>query len=131
MVGGDHDHRDRGDRVERREHLRPHVLRSRGTSAHAHHSAHAQCTLGIAANWFEILLTAPELNDQNAGSFGQRVDEAVVAVLACEPSRSRGGISGKSAKPMSASAVATRERVAPAAGSRRSTAGRGRSSRRR
>ena len=41
---------------------------SRGTSAHAHHNAHAQCTLGIAANWFEILLTAPELNDQNAGS---------------------------------------------------------------
>jgi len=42
---------------------------TRGTVAHAHHNAHAQCTLGIAAYWFEILLTAPELNDQNAGSF--------------------------------------------------------------
>ena len=25
------------------------------------------CTLGMAAYWFEILLTAPELNDQNVG----------------------------------------------------------------
>ena len=55
-------------RVERGEHLGPRCL-SRGTSTHAHHSAHAQCTLGIAANWFEILLTAPELNDQNVGYF--------------------------------------------------------------
>ena len=43
--------------------------RARGTITHAHQSAHAQCTLGIAANWFEILLTAPELNDQNVGYF--------------------------------------------------------------
>ena len=45
-----------------------HTCFTRGTSAHAHQSAHAQWTLGIAANWLEILLTAPELNDQNAGS---------------------------------------------------------------
>jgi hypothetical protein len=25
----------------------------------------------MAANWFEILFTAPELNDQNAGSFAR------------------------------------------------------------
>jgi hypothetical protein len=45
------------------------LRRRRGTSAHAHHSAQAQCTLGIAAYWFEILFTAPELNDQKEGSF--------------------------------------------------------------
>ena len=47
------------------------VCLRRGTSAQAHNSAQAQCTLGIAAYWFEILLTAPELNDQNAGYFAR------------------------------------------------------------
>ena len=55
------------DRVERGQRPWPSVCFSRGTSAHVHHSAQAQCTLGIAANWFEILFTAPELNDQNVG----------------------------------------------------------------
>src|SRR5436190_23776161 len=74
--------------------------RARGTSAHAHHSAHAQCTLGIAANWFEILLTAPELNDQNAGSC------ASVSKKWKRCGIRRGGSSGKNANPTSATAVA-------------------------
>src|SRR3954469_23706241 len=73
---------------------------TRGTSAHAHHSAHAQCTLGIAANWFEILLTAPELNDQNAGSW------ASVSKKSKRAGIRRGGSSGKNATPTSATAVA-------------------------
>ena len=40
---------------------------TRGTSAHAQKSAQAQCTLGIAANWLEILLISLELNDQSVG----------------------------------------------------------------
>ena len=36
-------------------------------SAHAHHSAQQQCTLGMAAYWFEIFFMAPELKLQNVG----------------------------------------------------------------
>ena len=42
---------------------------TRGANTSAHHVAQHTCTLGIAAYWFEILLTAPELNDQNVGYF--------------------------------------------------------------
>src|SRR5262245_31624512 len=78
-----------------------HVRRTRGTSAHAHHSAHAQWTLGMAAYWFEILLTAPELNDQNVGYF------ASVSTKPYDAGMSRGGINGQSRNPINASAVVT------------------------
>src|SRR5215510_14264212 len=84
----------------------------RGNSAHAHQSAQAQCTLGIAAYWFEILFTAPELNDQIAGS-SSKVSSKWYSPLHAStggPSQwagsSRGGMSGNSAKPTSASPVA-------------------------
>ena len=66
MVRGDHDHRHGHDRIERGEHL-AHVRFTRGTSAHAHHSAQQQCTLGMAAYWFEMFFIAPELNVQSVG----------------------------------------------------------------
>ena len=74
---------------------------TRGTSAHAHHSAHAQCTLGIAAYWFEILFTAPELNDQNVGYF------ASVSTKPYDAGIRRGGISGQNMNPINAIAVVT------------------------
>ena len=51
-----------------REHLGPAMLHAGREHARAP-GRPAQCTLGIAAYWFEILLTAPELNDQNVGYF--------------------------------------------------------------
>ena len=81
----------------------------------AHHVAHAQCTLGIAAYWFEILLTAPELNDQNVGYLRERVDEAVVGGTVSR----RGGISGKQREPDERERGRDRRACCGSAGSRR------------
>ncbi len=62
----------------------------------------------MAANWLEILLTAPELNDQNAGSLARVSSKPKLWWMNPYASgvSSRGGMSGKNAKPMSARPVA-------------------------
>src|SRR3954453_4460105 len=73
---------------------------SRGPSAHAHHSAQQQCTLGIAANWLEIFFIAPELKLQNVGYLSS------VSTKPYEWGSRGGGMTGQKRKPMSAIAVA-------------------------
>src|SRR4026209_1484684 len=78
-----------------------HVCLTRGTSAHAHQSAHAQWTLGIAAYWLEILFTAPELNVQKVGYFAR------VSTNPYDSGINRGGMSGQNMNPINAIAVVT------------------------
>src|SRR6476661_1628991 len=77
-----------------------HQCLSRGTRAHAHHSAQQQCTLGIAAYWLEIFFIAPELKLQKVGYLSS------VSTKPYECGSRRGGMSGQKRKPMSAIAVA-------------------------
>ena len=79
VVGGDDDHDSVMNGYAPRGSCAARVF-MRGTSASAHHVAHAMCTLGIAANWFETRAAGPESNDHGVGYLLQRVDEPDVVV---------------------------------------------------
>src|SRR4051812_16282744 len=77
-------------------HGRPSVA---GHSTSTHHVDQAKCRLGIAAYWLDTAFIVPESNDHRPPYL------ASVSTNPYDAGSSRGGISGKKANPISASAV--------------------------
>ena len=68
------------------------------------HRAQAKCRLGMAAYWFETFCMAPESNDHSPPTTRSVSTKWYWGSMALS---SRGGMRGKVAKPINASAVVT------------------------